>query len=269
MRNLACLASTLLAVLLAGCGGSPGTGPSPVSLPGGLNLARETAHFLIRYSAADASCIDSVAEHLEANQQRICTDLRAALDFRVVLEIYPNMTALHVGMNAPNAPDWVLGLTNLSGEIKIISPLNPGPGHTFQWVLFCMDHEVAHAVVLRGIGATTLPNWLQEGVASYEGHEIDDAGWAAIEPYVKTDRIPTFTALDTTGSAFVDLGGYFWSYTMVDFAMSEYGRHTLRPWIDNRGSFDSTFGVSAATFREQWIEYLKAHYVSVSAAAPR
>jgi hypothetical protein len=106
-----------------------------------------------------------------------------------------------------------------------------------------------------------LPNWLQEGVASYEAHLIDDAGWAGVEPYVKTDRIPTFSALEAGGSAFADMGGYVWSYAIVDFAMRQYGRDTLRPWIDNRGSFDSTFGVSAGTFRELWIDYLKAHYV--------
>jgi hypothetical protein len=126
----------------------------------------------------------------------------------------------------------VLGVTDPSGEIKIISPLNPGRYHTYQSILLCMDHEFTHVVVLRGVGAVSLPNWLQEGVASYEAGLIDEAGWAGIEPYVKTNRIPTFSALNTQGQTFVD----------------------------NGGSFDSTFGVSEAAFRGRWIEYLKAHY---------
>lgn len=249
----------LLALVLAGCGGSGGTAPSPMA-PSGLDLTRETAHFLIYYRAADASCIDAVANHLEGNQQRICDDLRVALNFKVVIRIYPDLTTFHQGINAPNAPDWVLGLTDLSGEIKIISPLNPGRYHTFQSILLCMDHEFTHAVVLRGIGAISLPNWLQEGVAAYEAGQIDEAGWAGIEPYVTTDRIPTFSALNTQGQTFDDNGGYVWSYTIVDFAMTGYGRDRLRPWIDNGGSFESTFGVSEAAFRVRWIEYLKAHY---------
>lgn len=257
MKRIPGLLSILLALLLSGCGGSSGTAPSPV----GLNLTRETPHFLIYYSAADASCIDAVADHLEGNQQRICTDLRSGLNFKVVLKIYPDLTTLHQGMNAaPNAPDWLVGLTDLSGEIKIISPLNPGRYHTYESILLCMDHEFTHVVVLRGIGAISLPNWLQEGVASYEAGLIDEAGWVGIEPYVMTNRIPTFSALNTQGQTFVDNGGYVWSYTIVDFAMIEYGRATLRPWIDNGGSFDSTFGVTEAAFRVRWIEYLKAHY---------
>ncbi|MBE3072983.1 MAG: hypothetical protein IMZ67_08410, partial [Acidobacteria bacterium] len=55
-------------------------------------------------------------------------------------------------------------------------------------------------------------------------------------------------------------GGYTWSYAIVDFAMTEYGRDKLRPWIDNGGSLERTFDVSEATFRVRWIEYLKAHY---------
>ena len=247
-----------LALLLAGCGGSGGTAPSPIR-PGGLDLTRETAHFLIYYGAADASCIEAVANHLEGNQQRICADLRYTLDFKVVLRIYPDVTSLHLAMNAPNAEDWVLGLTNLSGEIKIISPLNPGPNHTFQSILLCMDHEFTHAVVLRGIGATSLPTWLAEGTASYEAHLFDPASWAAIERYVLTDRIPAFSALND-GRSYGDNGGYIWSYTIVDFAMTEYGRATLRSWIDNRGDFDSTLGVSEEAFRRRWIEYLKSHY---------
>lgn len=249
----------LAALLLAGCGGSHGTAPSPIS-SGELNLTTETAHFLIYYGAADASCIDAVADHLEANQQRICDDLRYALNFKVVLKIYPDLTTLHQGMGAPNAPDWALGLTDLSGQIMMISPLNPGPNYTFGGILRCMDHEFTHAVVLRGIGATSLPNWLQEGVASYEARLINEVMWAEIESYVRTDRIPTFSALDTHESAFVDIGGYTWSYAIVDFAMTEYGRDTLRPWIDNGGSFERTFGVREAAFRVRWIECLKARY---------
>ncbi len=255
---LSMLAALPLALLLAGCGGSGGTAPSPTS-PGGLDLTRETTHFLISYRSADASCIDAVAAHLEGNQQRICADLRYTLDFKVVLEIYPDVTSLHRAMNWLSAPDWVLGLTNLSGEIKIISPLNPGPNHTFKSILLCMDHEFTHAVVLRGLGATSLPTWLSEGMASYEARLFDPASWAAIEPYVRADRIPTFSALEA-GSSYGDNGGYIWSYTIVDFAMREYGRGTLRPWIDNRGDFDSTFGVGEEAFRARWIEYLKAHY---------
>jgi RNA polymerase sigma-70 factor (ECF subfamily) len=252
------LATSALALLLAGCGGSGPTSTSPTS-PGGLDLTRETAHFLIRYGASDASCIDAVASHLEANQQRICSDLRYTLGFQVVVEIYPDITSLHRAMGAPSAPDWVLGLTDLSGDIKIISPLNPGPSHTFQWILLCMDHEFTHAVVLRGLGATSVPTWLYEGTASYEARLFDSASWAAFEPYVKAGRIPTFSALET-GSSYGDNGGYFWSYTLVDFAVRTYGRDTLRTWLDNHGAFDSTFGVSEEAFRAGWVAYLKAHY---------
>jgi hypothetical protein len=255
-KGLSIAGTWMLALLLAGCGGSSGTAPSPV----GLALTRDTPHFLIRYGSADASCIDAVAGHLEGQQQRICADLRYAFDFKVVLEIYPDLATLHKGMNAPNAPDWVIGLTNLAGEIKMLSPLNPGPNRTFQIILLCMDHELTHAIVLRGLGATSLPNWLQEGVASYEARLIDDSGWAGIEPYVTTDRIPTFSSLSATGSAFADNGGYTWSYTIVEFAAIAYGRDKLRTWIDNGGNIEATFGVSEAAFQARWIEYLKAHY---------
>jgi len=252
------LAPVSLALLLDGCGGSGPTAPAPPSA-GGLDLTRRTAHFRIRYAPSDAPCIDAVASHLEANQQRICSDLRYTLDFKVVLEIYPDITSLHRAMGAPNAPDWVLGLTNLSGEIKIISPLNPGPNHTFQSILLCMDHEFTHAAVLRGLGATSLPTWLSEGTASYEARLLDPASWDTFEPYVRAGRIPPFSALED-GSSYGDNGGYFWSYTIVDFATRTYGRDTLRPWLDNGGAFDSTFGVGEEAFRARWIAYLKAHY---------
>ncbi len=268
MRRSPCpvsmLASLTLALLLAGCGGSVPGAASPTS-GGGLDLTRETAHFLIRYGSSDASCIDAVATHLEANQQRICSDLRYTLDFEVVLEIYPDITSLHRAMGAPDAPDWVLGLTSLSGEIKIISPLNPGPNHTFQSILLCMDHELTHAALLRGLRATSLPAWLSEGTASYEARLFDSASWDAFEPYVRAGRVPTFRALEDV-SFYGDNGGYFWSYTIVDFAMTAYGRATLRPWLDDRGRFDSTFGVTEEAFRARWLQYLNAHYPAADGA---
>jgi hypothetical protein len=259
------LASSSLALLLTACGGSGPTAP-PSPSPGGLELRRETAHFLIRYGPSDASCVDAVASHLEANQQRICSDLRYALDFQVVLEVYPDLTSLHRAMGAPGAPDWVLGLTDLSGGIKIISPLNPGPNHTFDWILRCMDHELTHAVILRGLGETSLPTWLSEGTASYEARLFDAGSWDAFEPYVRAGRIPTFASLEE-GSSYGDNGGYFWSYTIVDFATRRYGRDTLRPWLDGGGAFDSTFGVSEEAFRAAWVEDLEAHYAAAQAAS--
>ncbi len=229
------------------------TAPSPVE------LARETSHFTIRYQAADASCIDAVAEVLEGNYQRICADLRSWPDFKVVVTLYPDLVSFHQAIGSPNAPDWVVGLANLSGEFKIVSPLHPGPQHTYQSIMLALVHEFAHAVILRGIGATRLPQWLQEGVPFYEAGQMDAGGWAAIQSYVETNRIPTFADLSDQ-SKFADIGGYFWSSTMVDFAVVTYGRDTIRPWIDNNGSFDSTFGITEDAFRSRWIDYLKAHY---------
>ncbi len=95
--------------------------------------------------------------------------------------------------------------------------------------------------------------------ASYEARLFDPGSWDTFEPYVRAGRIPAFGALED-GSSYGDNGGYFWSYTIVDFAMATYGRDTLRPWLDNRGRFDPTFGVSEEAFRARWVEYLKAHY---------
>ncbi len=255
-RALAALATVAaLACLLPACGGSGGT-PSPTS-PTELQQTRETAHFSIHYQATDASCIDAVTNVLEGNHQRVCADLRVALDFKPAVRIYPDLTTFHQAIGSPNAADWVVGLTNLSGEIKIVSPLRPGPQHTYDSILQALVHEFVHAVVLRGIGATALPMWLQEGVASYEAGQMNEAAWAGIGPYVTSNRIPSFADLGDR-SRFADLGGYAWSYTILDFAVTTYGRDTLRPWIDNGGAFEATFGVTEAAFRARWIEYLEA-----------
>ncbi len=241
---------------------SPRPNPSPTA-PTAVEHTRETAHFTIRYQPADASCIDAVADVLEGNYQRVCTDLRSSPDFKVVVTIYPDLTSLHEAIGSPNAADWVVGLTNLSGEVKIVSPLHPGPVHTYQSIMLALVHEFTHALVLRQIGATGIPMWLQEGVPYYEAGQMNETAWAGIREYVETNRIPTFAEL-ADASHFADIGGYAWSGAMVDFAMVTYGHGTLRAWIDNGGNFDSTFGITEAVFRIRWVEYMRAHY----AAAP-
>lgn len=263
----------LISVLLvaAGCGSTPAVPTSP----SGLGLTNETPHFLISYSAADSACIAAVVQVLESNRERICADLHYGLDFKVVIGIYPDIAALHRAIGAPDAPNWVAGLTILSGEIKMVSPLNPGPVHSYGSIMLGLVHEFTHAVVIRGLGATRLPPWLQEGIATYEAGGtwtygtigLSGAQRAAIAPYVDSNHIPSFSQLSSGGPvSFEGLGGFLWSYTIVEFAATRFGRGALRDWIDRGGDFESTFGVTEEAFRSAWIEYLKAHYGSAHAA---
>jgi RNA polymerase sigma-70 factor (ECF subfamily) len=248
-------ASLLSLALLAGaCGGATAVPTAPTA----PLLTRRWDQFVIYYTAADSTCIPAIVERLESNHDRVCADLRYALDFTVVIRIYPDLASAHQALGSPAAADWVIGQTGASGEITMVSPLNPGPVHTYASVLTAVVHEFTHAVVIRGLRAPRLPVWLQEGTAAFETGPLSAAERAGIAPYVATDRVPSFSQLDA--ASFADLGGYAWSNTIVEFAVTAYGAPSLRVWIDRGGDFESTFGISEQAFRAGWLEYLKAHY---------
>ncbi|PYY25900.1 RNA polymerase sigma factor [Paenibacillus illinoisensis] len=73
-------------------------------------------------------------EELKSNVERIITTYRHRPSQKIAIELYPDLPTFHQAINEPDAPNRFMG-TYEDNKIKIVSPLNPGPEHTYQTVL--------------------------------------------------------------------------------------------------------------------------------------
>lgn len=108
-------------------------------------------------------------EELKSNVERIITTYRHRHSQKIAIEIYPDLPTFQQAINELDAPNWFMG-TYEDNKIKIVSPLNPGPEHTYQSVL-------RHAISLFTMWLVNdinplAPKWLTHGLGGHEAKQM-------------------------------------------------------------------------------------------------
>ena len=226
-----------------------------------LDFWKETKHFMIRYTEFDKKCIDRVLEVLEDSYNRITNNLNQQLQEKLVIEIHPDLTQLHIALGFPNAPDWIRGGLGV-GKIVIASPLNPPPGSVFDNVLNTAVHEFAHIIVNRINGHT--PRWLNEGIACFEAKDNDE-NWIrkTVKEGLISNTLPTFKDLDTGEDfeTFFNRNGYQYSYTIIEAIIEGFGYDKLYKLIKSPDKFVDIFNLTESQMQNKWAAYIKRNYL--------
>ncbi|WP_158560815.1 RNA polymerase sigma factor [Paenibacillus contaminans] len=196
-----------------------------------------------------------ILEHLRANVDRICSQLRHQPSRKLTIEVYPNLYSFHQAVNEPNAPNWFMGLID-SDTIKIASPLHPGPEHTYESILKSTVHLFTMWLV-KDINPST-PKWLYQGLGGYEAGLMTQSYIKnSILELVKQGQIPTFSELENNTWDFEKMKGFQFSYLICEFILLRYGQEALNEIIREPNDFEGAFLYSCIEVRQQWIEDLK------------
>ena len=225
-----------------------------------IELRKETGHFEFYCVESDEECLEDLAEALEENYLRITTELENDLDFKVKVHVYKDIDTFHKAVGQPDAPSWVVG-TAYGNSIKMVSPLNPGGSHDYQSLIQVVVHEFTHVVINNTVqSGVTVPMWLHEGVAMYEAKQTNQL--YEVGKWVKLDKIPSIDTLESYGSykSMEDNRIYPFSYTLVEYVISEHGIEKLNIFIRSPSDYSSAFGVYKDEFEQAWKDYLKRKY---------
>ncbi|MCJ7801475.1 MAG: hypothetical protein MUP82_03855, partial [Candidatus Marinimicrobia bacterium] len=159
----------------------------------------------------------------------------------------------------PEAPDWVVGADSKK-ELKMVSPLNPGPAHSYESLMQAIVHEFAHTVVLniREQGLIGIPNWLNEGYAYYEANQLTETQRQIIHSELQKNSIPSWEQIiQANTSEFGDMGGYGLSASIIEFLVESYGFDKLKLYIIRPEDVKKIYSVSEKELEILWLEYLK------------
>jgi Peptidase MA superfamily len=224
-----------------------------------LNLEATSAHFELYSEKKDREVLENLSEILERNYKVITDHLNTEFENKIRGYIYPDLHTFHKAINYPEAPDWVVGAAGRN-ELKMVSPLNPGSVHSYESLMQAIVHEFAHTVVLniREHGVVGLPNWLNEGYASYEADQLTDNQRKLIQSSLLNKTIPSWNELKEANTAqFGDMGGYGFSATIIEFLVQSYGFDKLRKFFLKPESVEGIYDVSEKKMETLWLKYLR------------
>lgn len=202
-----------------------------------------------------SSVYQDLFDELKNNVERVSARYNHHPSKKIIIEIYPDLLTFHQAVGETNAPNWFMG-TYEDNIIKIVSPLNPGPEHTYQTILKSTVHLFTMWLI-SDINPLS-PKWLRQGIGGYEAKQMTDE-------YIKsttTDAInnlviPSFQELNNDTWDFETMKGFQFSYLIVEFMIDAYGLETLNQLIRNPTDFNRIFQRSELELHEQWVNYIR------------
>jgi RNA polymerase sigma-70 factor (ECF subfamily) len=202
----------------------------------------------------DKKVYQDIIDQLKDSVDRISERLRHKPSKKITIEIYPDLHSFHQAVGEPDAPDWFMG-TIEDHTIKIASPLNPGPDHTYQSILKSTVHLFTMWLV-KDINPAT-PKWIYQGLGGYEaGLMTKDYINESITELVEQGRVPSFEDLENNTWDFEKMKGFQFSYTLSEFLLLRYGPDGLNKIIRNPLDFEGAFNCSSSEIHEQWTQEL-------------
>jgi len=194
-------------------------------------------------------------EELNGQVERIFTTFRHRPSQKVIIEIYPDLPTFHQAMGEPDAPDWFMG-TYEGNKIQIVSPLSPGPEHTYQSII---RHTLSLFTMwlLKDINPL-VPKWLTHGLGGHEAKQMSQEyiQYSTSEA-IRNNTVPSFQALTDDSWDFEKIGGFAFSHLIAEYLLRTYSFDALNKFIRDATDFEGAFQVSEAELHARWVQYLK------------
>lgn len=219
-----------------------------------LNSIGLTKHFEIYYSSVDTINRQAITDSLEANYDRILSDLSVKNMPKVKVHFYADIKDLKEALAdiEPNLPDFAIGLAISESEIHILSPNLPQLN--FQYMLENTIHEFAHCVSLKlNPNIANNPRWLWETVAIYEANTRPNP---SNFKYLLEDNPPSLDLLSRFDNTYIYEVGYY----IGEFLVTTYGKDVLNTLIISNGDIKKTLMLNDEEFTKAWYQFVKGNY---------
>ena len=215
-----------------------------------------TDHFDIHYYPALGPQLATAADAAERAYQRVSTELRYSLPFRVPLILFKTRSDFQQQTIVPEVTEAII-----RGDVRsftehrrgrVVLQVEEDPNALYHLIAHELTHAFAFDIIPRSIAQTTrrVPVWVDEGLAQYMSGVWDPVNLGRIRELVSTGKLPRITTLtgtstDHTGPTAVNLG-----HAAFEFIEAEYGKAAVWQFLNEirRSVVDGSSDVYSAAF---------------------
>ncbi len=224
-------------------------------------LLRSNDYFEVWGLTSEDAAADTIIKVLTVNYDRVADSLNTQLTQPVIVNVYSNLSKFHEAINWPDAPDWVVAVTNGDSEIFMVTPYNPDPSHSFSSMIGIITHELVHVFVHELAQNAYVSIWINEGTATYLSSDRDPSNNSICKHISDNNgKIPTLNELNN-GKTFGDIGGYSFSQTIVGYIVTQLGGSDILSQFLASGMDYSILGFeNELEFQDEWNQYIYINY---------
>lgn len=229
----------------------------------------QTDHFLISYHGIYESEAQEIREELEANYERIRTELNDPEHDIIRVFIHPNQQKFNkaTGLIHSSANGTSRGPLEFhfiwTNWFNSIFPDNPKQTavHEFthcvqlniliEEAIQALDYEdeASFNAAFEKKFSADYPQWFWEAICTYEARELNN-----ISVKYGMRGNPTLQEMSSSNQI------YNVGYTIIEFLVGKWGRDKLPEFIRSYCNFEKILGVSEDEFEQGWREYVNKNY---------
>ncbi len=222
---------------------------------------RESAHFIVKFNGeTDQSTWTTVQDILEEAYREIGQKLGHFPSKPITVVLHTNETFL----GATDSPAWADGLFDpILNRIQL-----PTQGATTDpaWLTRVLRHEYAHALIhdMVGLGQTTIPTWLNEGLAM----QLSGNHWKELQPVRQQDitllPLPTLEGGWSHFNAATASVSYLEANSAAHFMIDRFGMHNVQQLLSRlkakqplAAAMQSELSLSYEQFQSRWMDHFE------------
>ena len=206
----------------------------------------------IEYDKGDLEGGTKVFNKLEQVAKELHNKLDFDRDEPTKVYVYKKQASLHIrkaGLITLLLPlDWYIG-DNKGDIVLIVSPHSNNRIHDENSILEAAVHEFVHTINFQI--NPHLSYFLDNGVATYLAHQ------RPFNDFARNMKLPEMDYLSIKDQKrFGETGGYFFSYTFIEFLDLRYGWKAVLDLIRGELSYQEIFSKPEGDIYQEWKEYV-------------
>jgi hypothetical protein len=223
-----------------------------------------TDHFEIFYYPELEPHLERVASYAESAYQRISADLKHDLASRVPLVLFKTQSEFQLqNIAGVELPEGVLAFAEPERN-RMVLPIDEPPDQLYRLITHELTHVFEFDIIPRGLMGSSLPLWVDEGLANYMAGYWNVLDLMQIRDAALTDNVPRMSEFETE-----PLSGrlpYSLGHAAFEFIESRWGKEGVRQFLfslrrsvvgGGESAYEEALKIEPEDFDDQFDRYLK------------
>jgi len=225
-----------------------------------------TEHFEIYYYPELEPHLERVAGYAESAYQKISSDLKHDLAFKVPLVLFKTQSEFQQQNIIPGeVPEGVAAFAEPQRD-RMVLPIDEPPDQLYRLITHELTHIFEFDIIPRSLIRQSVPLWVDEGLSDYMAGVWRPLDLMTVRDAAVADIVPKMSDLEGYGNFNNPRLVYNLGHVAFEFIEDKWGKEGLRQYLfslrksvigggDN--AYQEAFHVTADEFDEQFDKYVK------------
>lgn len=226
-----------------------------------------TEHFEFYYYPEIEPHLERVASYAESAYQAISSELKHDLAKRVPIVLFSTQSEFQQqDISGGELPEGVLAFAEPYRD-RMVLPIDEPPDQLYRLITHELTHIFEFDVIPRGLMGSSIPLWVDEGLANYMARYWNVLDLMQIRDAALTDNVPKMSEFESQ-----PLSGrlpYSMGHAAFEFIVSKWGQDGLRQFLfslrknvigGGESAYEEALRVKPEEFDEQFDRFLKERF---------